>query len=122
MAYREIGMWEFTRLFAGLLGWWEGRASRVPAVGARPGRRGGIAMCESFEATLECELLDRKRFRRQAEARMAVFDFIEGRYNSHRRQSSLDYASPIEYERKNAARGRDPNASLPTEGGELQQA
>jgi putative transposase len=61
------------------------------------------AMCESFFATLECELLDRKRFRTQAEARMAVFDFIEGWYNPHRRHSSLDYASPIEYERKNAA-------------------
>ena len=36
------------------------------------------AMCESFFATLECELLDRRRFRAQAEARMAVFTFIEG--------------------------------------------
>jgi putative transposase len=61
------------------------------------------AMCESFFATLECELLDRRRFRTQAEARMAVFDFIEGWYNPHRRHSSLDYASPIEYERKKAA-------------------
>jgi putative transposase len=61
------------------------------------------AMCESFFATLECELLDRRRFRTQAEARMAVFDFIEGWYNSHRRHSSLDYASPIEYEREKAA-------------------
>ena len=31
------------------------------------------AMCESFFATLECELLDRQRFRTQAEARMAIF-------------------------------------------------
>jgi len=61
------------------------------------------ALCESFFATLECELLDRKRFRTQAEVRMAVFDFIEGWYNPHRRHSSLDYVSPIEYERKNAA-------------------
>jgi len=36
------------------------------------------AMCESFFATLECELFDRHRFRSQAEARMAVFEFIEG--------------------------------------------
>jgi putative transposase len=61
------------------------------------------AMCESFFATLECELLDRRRFRTQAEARMAAFDFIEGWYNPHRRHSSLDYESPIEYERRNAA-------------------
>jgi putative transposase len=35
------------------------------------------AMCESFFATLECELLDRRRFASQAEARMACFSFIE---------------------------------------------
>jgi putative transposase len=57
------------------------------------------AMCESFFATLECELLDRRRFKTQIEARMAVFDFIEGWYNPHRRHSALDYHSPINYER-----------------------
>ena len=57
------------------------------------------AMCESFFATLECELLDRTSFKTQAEARMAVFDFIEGWYNPHRRHSALDYLSPIAYER-----------------------
>ncbi len=36
------------------------------------------AMCESFFATLECELLDRQKFRIKAEARMACFEFIEG--------------------------------------------
>jgi len=61
------------------------------------------AMCESFFATLECELLDRRRFPTQAEARIAVFDFIEGWYNTHRRHSALDYASPIDYERRHAA-------------------
>jgi hypothetical protein len=39
------------------------------------------AMCESFFATLECELIDRRRFRSHSEARMAVFQFIEGFYN-----------------------------------------
>jgi putative transposase len=34
------------------------------------------AMAESFFATLECELLDRRRFKTQAEARIAVFEFI----------------------------------------------
>jgi putative transposase len=32
------------------------------------------AMCESFFATLECELLDRRRFKTQVEARLAIFD------------------------------------------------
>ena len=56
------------------------------------------AMCESFFATLECELLDRRRFRSQVEARMSVFDFIEGWYNPKRRHSALDYNSPMQYE------------------------
>ena len=60
------------------------------------------AMCESFFATLECELIDRRRFQSQAEARMAVFDFIEGFYNPRRRHSALDSVSPVEYERKYA--------------------
>jgi putative transposase len=58
------------------------------------------AMCESFFATLECELLHRNRFRTQAEARMAIFDFIEGWYNARRRHSALGYHSPISYERR----------------------
>lgn len=60
------------------------------------------AMCESFFGTLECELLDRRRFRSQVEARMAVFDYLEGFYNPRRRHSALDYKSPIEYETTHA--------------------
>ena len=58
------------------------------------------ALCESFFATLECELLDRNSFRSHAEARMAIFDFIEGWYNPQRRHSSLDYLSPARYEQR----------------------
>jgi putative transposase len=57
------------------------------------------ALCESFFATLECELLDRRRFATQVEARLAVFDFIEGWYNPHRRHSALAYLSPLAFER-----------------------
>ena len=39
------------------------------------------AMAESFFATLECELLQRRSFQTHAEARMAIFAFIEGWYN-----------------------------------------
>jgi putative transposase len=56
------------------------------------------AMCESFFATLECELLDRVTLRSAAEARTVVFDFIEGWYNPRRRHSALDYVSPVEFE------------------------
>ena len=58
------------------------------------------AMCESFFATLETELIERKRFRNQAEARMAVFDFIEAWYNPRRRHSALGQLSPINYEKE----------------------
>jgi len=58
------------------------------------------ALCESFFATLECELLDRQRFRTQAEARTAIFEFIEGWYNPHRKHSSLGYRAPLQYERR----------------------
>ncbi len=61
------------------------------------------AMCESFFATLECELLDRHRFQTQAEARLALFEYLEGWYNPHRRHSALDYRSPVNYERSQLA-------------------
>ena len=57
------------------------------------------AMCESFFATLECELIDRTTFRTHAEARLAIFEFIEGWYNPRRRHSALGYLSPVDYER-----------------------
>lgn len=62
------------------------------------------AMCESFFATLECELLDRRKFQTKVEARMAIFQFIEGWYNPGRRHSALGYLSPVNYEK--AARDR----------------
>jgi putative transposase len=58
------------------------------------------AMCESFFATLECELLDRRRFASQVETRMAIFSFVEGWYNPLRLHSALGYRSPINYERE----------------------
>lgn len=58
------------------------------------------AMCESFFASLECELIDRRVFRSHAEARMAIFRYIEGWYNPRRRHSALDYQSPMDYEKK----------------------
>ena len=64
------------------------------------------AMAESFFATLECELIDRRSFRTHAEARMAIFRFIEGWYNTKRRHSGLEYLSPNEFERRAAASAR----------------
>jgi putative transposase len=58
------------------------------------------AMCESFFATLECELIDRSIFKNHDEARRAIFDFIEGFYNTRRRHSALGYHSPVQFERQ----------------------
>jgi putative transposase len=57
------------------------------------------AMCESFFATLECELIDRTRFPTHTIARREIFDYIEGWYNPHRRHSAINYQSPINFER-----------------------
>jgi putative transposase len=66
------------------------------------------AMCESFFATLECELLERRRFASQAEAGMACFSFIEGWYNPVRLHSSLGYRSPMAYEEAMEAAVAEP--------------
>jgi putative transposase len=75
------------------------------------------AMCESFFATLECELLDRRSFKDHSEARLVVFEFIEGWYNPRRRHSALDYQSPINYERSRSPSLRTENGNLSTETG-----
>jgi putative transposase len=58
------------------------------------------AMAESFFASLECELIERSRWRTHTEARLAVFAYIEGFYNPRRRHSALTYLSPTEFERR----------------------
>ncbi len=61
------------------------------------------AMCESFNAILECELLVKHRFKNPREASLAVFDFIEGFYNPRRRHTSIGSISPMEFERRTQA-------------------
>ena len=56
------------------------------------------ALAESFFATLECELIDRRRFRNHAAAKQAIFEFIEGWYNPRRRHSALGQQAPKTYE------------------------
>ena len=64
------------------------------------------AVAESFFATLECELLDRRSWPTRRELSSAVFDFIEAFYNRRRRHSTLGYLSPADYE----ANARPPGA------------
>ena len=71
------------------------------------------AMTESFFAMLECELLERRRFKTQADARMAVFAFIEGFYNPRRRHSALGYLSPVAFERRHSILAQKRSTSSP---------
>ena len=75
------------------------------------------AMCESFFATLECELLERYTFPTIEEARRAVFTFIEGWYNPHRRHSSIEYPLPINNERAYASTITSPSLNVSIETG-----
>lgn len=60
------------------------------------------ALCESFFASLECELVDRSQWRTHGQARMAVFDYLEVFYNRSRRHSALGYLSPATYESRHS--------------------
>jgi transposase InsO family protein len=65
------------------------------------GRRGQCwdnAVAESFFATIKTELLDRRAWPTRAAAHKAIFNWIEGWYNTRRRHSTLDYLSPAAHE------------------------
>jgi transposase InsO family protein len=65
---------------------------------SRPRQCWDNAVAESWFATLKRELLYRRSWATRAEARRAIFSFIELFYNRHRLHSSLGYLSPAEYE------------------------
>jgi putative transposase len=69
------------------------------------------ALIESFFATLECELIDRRHWHTREEARLEVFWWLEAVYNRARRHSSLGYLSPMDYEANlsTTATGSDPS-------------
>lgn len=75
------------------------------------------ALCESFFATLECELIDRVTFKNRKDAEMQIFDFIEGWYNPHRRHSAIGYLSPMNYEYRYLNETKKPNQKLSTKTG-----
>ncbi len=67
---------------------------------SRKGNCWDNAVAESFFATLKNELVYTRRFATRAEAREAIFEFVEVFYNRHRRHSTIGYVSPIEFEMK----------------------
>ena len=74
------------------------------------GRRGDAfdnAVAESFFATLETELFDQRSFKSRDQARLEVFEFIEGFYNPRRRHSALGYVSPERFEGQAIKMGKD---------------
>ncbi len=80
-----------------------GRRCREAGIAQSMGSAGDAydnAMAESFFASLETELIDRTSWRTRADARLAVFDYIEAFYNPRRRHSSLGQLSPAEFERR----------------------
>jgi putative transposase len=80
-----------------------GRRCREAGISMSMGSTGDAhdnAMAESFFASLETELIDRSSWRTRADARVAVFDYIEAFYNPRRRHSALGYLSPAEFERR----------------------
>jgi transposase InsO family protein len=65
------------------------------------GRKGNCwdnAVAESFFATIKTELLNHQPWPTKALAHKAIFEWIEGWYNTRRRHSSLGYLSPAAYE------------------------
>jgi transposase InsO family protein len=66
-------------------------------------RRGNCydnAVAESFFSSLKNELIHHNSFRTRGEARTMIFEYVEVFYNRQRRHQSLDYCSPVDYERK----------------------
>jgi putative transposase len=77
------------------------------------------AMAESFFATLECELIDRRSWPSKTEARLALFSYIEGWYNPRRRHSALGLISPVAFEQRfseNAEETHHPGDGISTAG------
>jgi putative transposase len=69
----------------------------LPSMG-RVGCAYDNALAESFLATLKTELLYGNTWPTRRAARTAIFEYIEGFYNTQRRHSGLGYLSPAEFE------------------------
>ena len=56
------------------------------------------AWTESFIGTLKAEMLQGGCFQDAADARLEIFDYIDGYYNTHRKHSALNYLTPTQFE------------------------
>lgn len=92
--------------------------NRCKAMGVRPsmgtvGDAYDNAMAESFFATLECELIDRRVWQTHTQARLAIFTWIEAWYNPRRRHSGIGQMSPMNFERQHAQRQKSTTTPAP---------
>jgi putative transposase len=77
------------------------RRCRAVGIDVSTGSRGDCfdnAVLESFHASLKKDLIHRRSWSTKAEARTAVFEYIEAFYNRRRRHSTLGMVSPVEFE------------------------
>ena len=77
------------------------RRCRAVGIDISMGSRGDCfdnAVHESFHATIKKDLIHRRSWPTKAEARTAVFDYIEAFYNRRRRHSTLGMLSPVDFE------------------------
>ena len=74
------------------------RANGVVLSVGRTGECWDNAVAESFFATIKRELIETRAWPTRAGLRRAIFDYIEGWYNTRRLHSSLGFCSPAEYE------------------------
>jgi putative transposase len=78
-----------------------GQRCRAAGINVSMGSRGDAydnAVAEAFFKTLKTELIHRRSWPTKADARSAVFEFIESFYNRQRRHSTLGYLSPEQFE------------------------
>ena len=83
----------------------ESYRQRLALAGAVPSmsRRGNCydnALMESFWSSLKRELVHRVQFATRAQARTAIFEWIEIFYNRQRLHSALGYQSPVDFEQQ----------------------
>jgi putative transposase len=79
------------------------RRCRAVGIDVSMGSRGDCfdnAVLESFHASLKKDLIHRRSWPTKAEARTAIFDYIEAFYNRRRRHSTLAMLSPVEFEKR----------------------
>jgi putative transposase len=84
------------------------RRCRAVGIAVSMGAKGSCfdnAVLESFHATIKKDLIHRRSWPNKADARVAVFEYIEAFYNRRRRHSTLGYLSPADFENRTLRTG-----------------